>query len=56
MAYDIGYEPRTEPEDYDVPICPIWGAECETIYKDCTGEIVGCDGCITIVDAWEASA
>ena len=35
------------------PICPVCGAVCETVYK-ADGEIVGCDECLTQVDAWEA--
>lgn len=35
------------------PICPVCGAECETIYKDTYGEIVGCDECLTAHDACE---
>lgn len=37
-----------EPPDYNVPICPVCGRECETIYKDSkSGEIIGCDECIS---------
>ena len=35
------------------PICPVCGEECETIYQDANGEILGCDQCIHEVDAWE---
>lgn len=41
-----GYEP--EP---DGPICPICGGECEIVYKDKTGDIVGCNECLEPVDA-----
>lgn len=42
-----------EPKGYDVPICPVCGEETDTYYKNENGEIVGCDNCITAVDAWE---
>lgn len=35
------------------PICPICGQECETVYKDESGNILGCDECLTECDAWE---
>lgn len=35
------------------PICPICRAECETIYRDAFGQIVGCEECIEKKDAWE---
>lgn len=41
-------------KDPEYPICPVCGAECETIYKDQEGAIVGCDGCVSIQDAWTA--
>ena len=36
-----------------VPICPICGEECETIKRDTTGDICGCEHCVTDEDAWE---
>ena len=42
-----------EPKDYDLPVCPVCGEETDTYYKNENGEIVGCDNCITAVDAWE---
>lgn len=35
----------------DAPVCPICGAECSIVYKDATGDIVGCDECLTPTDA-----
>lgn len=35
------------------PICPVCGEECDTLYRDNFGNIVGCDNCITSSDAWE---
>jgi hypothetical protein len=40
-----------EPKDYDLPVCPVCGEETDTYYKNENGEIVGCDNCITAVDA-----
>jgi hypothetical protein len=42
-----------EPKDYKVPRCPVCGEETDTLYKNIYEEIVGCDGCIRTVDAWE---
>lgn len=49
------WEPErpAEPKDYKVPRCPVCGEETDTLYKNTYGEIVGCDGCIQTVDAWE---
>ena len=35
------------------PVCPVCGAQCETIYRDMHGDISGCDECITQLNAWE---
>lgn len=43
---------RSEPEDYDVPTCPVCGEDCTVYYKK-FGEIIGCDECIDNEDAWE---
>jgi hypothetical protein len=37
------------------PTCPICGGECDTIYKDREGEIVGCNECLRAIDAWEVA-
>ena len=39
--------------DSSEPICPVCGGECNEVYKDSTGEILGCDNCLTAFDAWE---
>lgn len=46
-----GYPDGKDPE---YPRCPVCGGECETLYKDRFGDVVGCDYCITAIDAWEA--
>lgn len=35
------------------PTCPICGKECETIYQDGTGDVIGCDRCVKSQDAWD---
>ncbi len=36
------------------PRCPVCGEETDTLYRGQAGEIVGCDGCLDRIDAWEA--
>lgn len=43
-----GY-PQGEP---NYPHCPRCGAECDEIYFDEDGDIVGCDECVTSKSAW----
>lgn len=38
------------------PRCPVCGAETDTLYRNQSMDIVGCDGCIRPVDAWEGTA
>lgn len=45
-----GWPDGSEPS---YPRCPICGDECSTIYKDRSGEIVGCDECLYTADAWQ---
>ena len=45
-----GYPDGKEPS---FPHCPICGAGTDTFYKDKYGDIVGCDECVSTVDAWE---
>ena len=37
-------------------ICPVCRCECEEFYIDCNGEIVGCNNCAYVVDAYEHTA
>lgn len=46
-----GYPDGKEPP---MPHCPVCGAECETIYRNRSGECVGCDVCMNTLDAWDA--
>lgn len=48
-AIQTGY-PHGEPT---YPHCPVCGYECSDIYKNENGDIVGCDECIQVTDAWE---
>lgn len=48
---ETGYPDRRKDEE---PICPMCGERCDTIYKDNSNEIVGCDECLKPVNAWEA--
>lgn len=41
-----------EPPAYTCPICPVCGAETDTVYKNVYGDSVGCPECVTEVDAW----
>ena len=46
-----GHPDGKEPEAYRCPVC---GKKCESIFRyKGTGEIVGCDRCIAVVDPWE---
>ncbi len=45
-----GYPDGKEPT---YPHCPICQRECETIYLDKDGNIVGCDECVDTRDAWD---
>lgn len=44
-----GYPDGVAPEETHCPIC---GKACDTIYT-ADGEIVGCDECIRIKEAWD---
>lgn len=45
-----GYPDGKAPE---YPICPVCLYECSNVYKNNFGDIIGCDTCITMHDAWE---
>lgn len=45
-----GFAPWNVPKE---PRCPVCGSECETVYKDKMGDILGCDECLTAHDACE---
>ena len=46
-------ERSLEPREDDNPICPVCGWECETLYRNENGDVLGCDVCIETKDAAE---
>ena len=44
-----------EPPEQEMPECPVCGDECEKLYK-AGNEIVGCEHCINVIDAYEHMA
>lgn len=53
MWYNKLPERRLEPQRESWPHCPMCGEETDTLYRNDRGNIVGCDGCISYVDAWQ---
>lgn len=49
----IPERPLDPPEQDAPPCCPWCGAECDTLYRIPTGEIVGCEHCVDTLDAWK---
>lgn len=49
----IPERPLKPPEPEENPRCPCCGEECETLYRDRAGFIVGCENCMETLDAWE---
>ena len=49
----IPERPWEPPEPEENPRCPCCGEECETLYRDRAGFIVGCENCMETLDAWE---
>ena len=47
------YRPEAPAWDDYIPVCPVCGAVCDTVYLDMNDEIVGCDRCINMEDAYE---
>lgn len=45
--------PLEPPEECGGPHCPRCGEECETLYRDRYGEVVGCENCVETLDAWD---
>lgn len=40
------------PEEPVDILCPVCGEDCEMLYKDKYGSIVGCESCIEGIDAY----
>lgn len=55
MSFQSLYGPEP-PAPEPMPNCPVCGDKCETVYKNCDGEVIACDGCINSQDAWEWQA
>jgi hypothetical protein len=55
MTNGIGLATNPEPPAYQLPCCPLCGEECDTLFYDRFGDIVGCDNCVTTRDAWEVA-
>lgn len=51
--FDLPERPLEPPEPEPQPCCPWCSEECEHLYRDRTGEIVGCENCVDTLDAWE---
>ena len=45
-----GYPPWISDKE---PVCPVCHEGCDTFYRDDSGDIVGCNNCLTAYDAWE---
>ncbi|PKM61675.1 MAG: hypothetical protein CVU99_02635 [Firmicutes bacterium HGW-Firmicutes-4] len=54
MSFANLYGPDPPVPDY--PVCPLCDVECQTIYYSCDGDILGCEHCVSSVDAWEWQA
>lgn len=48
-----GVHDYPEPPEVKVPVCPVCGEECDTLYRDNSGSVVGCDNCVDALDAWD---
>ena len=49
---DIPERQLEPPEPEAAPCCPCCGEECETLYRDRAGLIVGCENCMETLDAF----
>ena len=36
-----------DPPEFNWPVCPVCGNECETFYFDNDNHICGCENCVT---------
>lgn len=50
---DMAREWWLEPSEPEQPICPECGEECEIIYLNSKGDVVGCDRCVVEKDAYD---
>ncbi len=45
-----GYPGGKEPH---YPRCPVCGKECAAVHRNRYLEVIGCNACVSTVDAWE---
>lgn len=50
MGWGVKYP---EPPERHNPHCPVCGEECDTVFINWLGEVVGCDSCLTDMDAYD---
>lgn len=50
MGWGVHDYPSPPPEK-PMPVCPVCGWECKTIYLNVNRNPIGCDNCIDAVDA-----
>lgn len=48
-----GVEYPSPPPEPPMPVCPECGQECERVYLDVNGRVIGCDNCILELNAYE---
>lgn len=56
MWYDDLPERKLVPPEYGEecwPRCPVCWEKTDTFYRNELGDIVGCEGCVSYVDAWQ---
>lgn len=53
MARDKLKDYKLDPPEPKPPRCPVCMAETDTFKRGYWGDIVGCDKCISDVDAWD---
>ena len=43
--YQLRIEPRLDPPEYDVAICPVCGGECRYLFLNINRDVICCDVC-----------
>lgn len=43
----------TQEREGICPLCPVCKSEAEKFYRDLSGDICGCEYCVTTVSTWE---
>lgn len=51
MGWGVHDYPVPRETEQPEPRCPLCLEECDSIYKDAYGEVLGCENCIEKVDA-----